>query len=168
MSRNGLSTGRWASPEMINSARPLTASSRNLSSFGSRQTAIRSVIAISSATASTSLCPARGITGSARSDLLWCSPRDGGMDGNVGNDTYPRLRQCSHEKCSDIAVRHDVVARNQKPKNLLITMPHVAQAAANPPTPAHTPDRVSIIGFISPPFRFSIGVAAWSPKNSIC
>ena len=41
---NGLSVRRSASPETIKSAWPLTASSRNLSSFGSRQAVIRSVV----------------------------------------------------------------------------------------------------------------------------
>jgi hypothetical protein len=49
--RAGLSAKRSPSPETIRSARSLTASSRNLSSVGSRHAIIRSVIVTSSATA---------------------------------------------------------------------------------------------------------------------
>ena len=67
--RNGSSARRSASPETIRSAWPLTASSRNLSSFGSRQAVIRSVIVTSSAAASSSCSQSRkrgGISGARR------------------------------------------------------------------------------------------------------
>ena len=51
MPRNASNTNRSASPDTITSARPLTASSRNLSSFGSRQAVICSTILTSSAEA---------------------------------------------------------------------------------------------------------------------
>ena len=59
ISRNGLSTSRSLSPLTIRSAWPLTASSRNLSSVGSRQAAMRSVIGTNSAAARSRATPSR-------------------------------------------------------------------------------------------------------------
>jgi hypothetical protein len=51
MPRNGLSARRSASPDTMRSALPLTASSRNLSSVGSRQAEMGSMMFTASAVA---------------------------------------------------------------------------------------------------------------------
>jgi len=66
--RNGSSARRSASPETIRWAWPLTASSRNLSSFGSRQAVIRSVIVTSSAPQAVHAANLESAAGSAARD----------------------------------------------------------------------------------------------------
>ncbi len=76
ISRNGLSTNKSLSPDTMRSARPLTASSRNLSSLGSRHAAICSVMVTVSAPASSFESHSRkrgAISGARRGLAMTCN-----------------------------------------------------------------------------------------------